>query len=110
MKRMKTKDVFVASFHELSTHKPVDQITVGEICTNCEYSTTTFYRHFTDKYDLIAYDYTSHIASFMKKINNEYSWRETMQEAAIMVTHDERILDLFDTVYEMEDGHLKKRQ
>lgn len=29
-----------------------------------------------------------------------------MQEAAIMVTHDERILDLFDTVYEMEDGHL----
>lgn len=33
-----------------------------------------------------------------------------MQEAAIIVTHDERILDLFDTVYEMEDGHLKKRQ
>ena len=31
-------------------------------------------------------------------------------KAAIMVTHDERILDLFDTVYEMEDGHLKKRQ
>lgn len=46
----------------------------------------------------------------MKKINDEYSWREAMQEAAIMVTHDERILDLFDTVYEMEDGHLKKRQ
>ena len=31
-------------------------------------------------------------------------------KAAIMVTHAERILDLFDTVYEMEDGHLKKRQ
>lgn len=92
MKRMKTKDVFVASFHEWSTHKPVDQITVGEICTNCEYSTTTFYRHFTDKYDLIAYDYTSHIASFMKKINNEYSWREAMQEGVAYLSSQEAYL------------------
>lgn len=30
------------------------------------------------------------------------------KKAAVMVTHDERVLDLADTVYRMEDGKLKK--
>ncbi len=29
-------------------------------------------------------------------------------KAAVMVTHDERVLDLVDTVYRMEDGRLKR--
>lgn len=28
-------------------------------------------------------------------------------KAAIMVTHDERVLDLVDKIYRMEDGKLK---
>ncbi|WP_125981889.1 ABC transporter ATP-binding protein [Loigolactobacillus iwatensis] len=31
------------------------------------------------------------------------------QKAAVMVTHDERVLDLVDTVYQIEDGVLKKK-
>jgi putative ABC transport system permease protein len=30
------------------------------------------------------------------------------KKAAIMVTHDQRVLDLADTVYQMEDGKLRK--
>lgn len=30
------------------------------------------------------------------------------KKAAIMVTHDERVLDLVDTIYHLEDGRLKK--
>lgn len=31
-------------------------------------------------------------------------------KAAVMVTHDERVLDLVDTIWEIEDGKLKKVQ
>ncbi len=31
-------------------------------------------------------------------------------KAAIMVTHDQRVLDLADTVYRMEDGQLVKER
>jgi putative ABC transport system ATP-binding protein len=30
--------------------------------------------------------------------------------AVIVVTHDHRALDVFDTVYEMEDGMIQKRE
>ncbi|WP_373852503.1 hypothetical protein [Listeria fleischmannii] len=33
---------------------------------------------------------------------------EGTERAAIMVTHDERMLDLCDHVYRMEDGRLTK--
>lgn len=30
--------------------------------------------------------------------------------AVIVVTHDHRALDVFDTIYEMEDGMIKRRE
>jgi putative ABC transport system ATP-binding protein len=30
--------------------------------------------------------------------------------AVIVVTHDHRALDIFDTIYEMEDGMIKRRE
>ena len=36
------------------TKKSIDKITVKDITENCGYSSATFYRHFKDKYDLIA--------------------------------------------------------
>ena len=31
-------------------------------------------------------------------------------KAAVMVTHDERVLDLVDKVYKMEDGTLREQR
>ncbi|MBQ3273942.1 MAG: helix-turn-helix transcriptional regulator, partial [Christensenellaceae bacterium] len=58
MKRQTAKDILVASFRELAEKRTIDKITIKEITVNCGYSPATFYRHFNDKYDLIAWDYT----------------------------------------------------
>ena len=57
MKRKTTKEILAESFRELAENRPVDKITIQEIVDNCDYSPATFYRHFKDKYDMIAWDY-----------------------------------------------------
>ena len=54
MKQMTAREVLAESFRELAMEKSIERITVREIAENCEYSSATFYRHFRDKYDLIA--------------------------------------------------------
>lgn len=56
MQRKSTKEILVESFMELSRKKDVNKITIQEIVDNCQYSPATFYRHFSDKYDLIAWE------------------------------------------------------
>ena len=48
---MTVKEIMAASFRELARKRPIDKITVKEIAANCDYSQTTFYRQFKDKYD-----------------------------------------------------------
>lgn len=55
MKRKTTKDFLAESFVELVEKRPVTKITITDITDNCEYSQPTFYNHFKDKYDLIAW-------------------------------------------------------
>lgn len=69
MKRKTAKEILAESFREISEKKPVGKITVLDITENCGYSTTTFYRHFKDKYDLMAWEYTGRI----EKIMDDYS-------------------------------------
>ena len=71
MKRKTTKEILAESFRELAEGKSVDKITVQEIVNNCDYSTATFYRHFKDKYDLIAWDYARKTAAIMGRINGK---------------------------------------
>ena len=56
---------------ELAAKRTVDKITVRDIVDNCGYSTATFYRQFKDKYDLVAWYYTSGIAEVMDKIGED---------------------------------------
>ena len=83
MKRKTTKEILAESFRELAESKSVDKITVQEIVDNCDYSTATFYRHFKDKYDLIAWDYARKTAEIMGRINGkDYSWAQTLRDDA----------------------------
>lgn len=54
MKRQTTKEILAASFREFATKKTVDKITIQDIADESGYSPATFYRHFSDKFDLIA--------------------------------------------------------
>ncbi|MBO5495003.1 MAG: TetR/AcrR family transcriptional regulator C-terminal domain-containing protein [Eubacterium sp.] len=83
MKRMTTKEILAASFREIAERKNIEKITVKDIVENCGYSPATFYRHFRDKYDLIAWDYVQESAVIMGKIGGDYHWRETLLDGAV---------------------------
>lgn len=50
-----SKELLAESALEMISKYPVDKISVLEIARNCNVSTRTFYNHFRDKYDLIAW-------------------------------------------------------
>ena len=75
MKRKTTKDILAESFQELALKKNVEKITVKEIADNCQLSTTTFYRLFKDKYDLIIWDYLKTINEIIdNNVRDGYPW------------------------------------
>ena len=59
--RQTTKEVLAASIMELAKTKSVDKISVKEIVKNCGLTATTFYNHFQDKYQLLAWIYNRNI-------------------------------------------------
>lgn len=58
MKKDITKKHIVHSFNELLNETPFENITIEDIIKKSELSRSTFYRHFSDKYDVIHYDYS----------------------------------------------------
>ena len=50
-----TKQWIADRMRELMKHKPIDKIRVTEICQAAEIRRPTFYYHFQDKYDLVAW-------------------------------------------------------
>ena len=83
MKRMTAKELLAESFRELAKTKKINKITVKDITENCGYSVATFYRHFNDKYDLIAWAYLRDVEEIMKKVEyNEASWKQALTSAA----------------------------
>ena len=67
MRKMTTKEIFAESFREIAERKNVGKITIGDIAANCEMSSATFYRHFRDKYDLIAWIYGQECDEIMQR-------------------------------------------
>ena len=85
MKRKTAREILAESFRELAESKPVDKITVPNIVENCGYSKTTFYRLFKDKYDLMAWDYTTRHQEIMVRTEKaDYEWKTTLLEAAFL--------------------------
>lgn len=83
LKRKTAKQILAESFYELAEEKSVDKITVTDITENCGYSTTTFYRHFKDKYDLMVWGYTHMLEEIMNRVGpGGSSWRQACLECA----------------------------
>lgn len=64
--RQTTKAFLAESLKELSKFKTVDKITIKELTQNCGLTPPTFYNHFHDKYELMAWIYNQKIAESMK--------------------------------------------
>ena len=48
-----TKKVLAYALKNLMETRPLNKITVGDICEACDMNRKSFYYHFQDKYDLV---------------------------------------------------------
>lgn len=74
-----TKELLAESLRELAAKKPIDKITVTSIAENCAMTPQTFYNHFADKYDLIAWIYNTDLQAALRRGREAgRGWRETL--------------------------------
>lgn len=50
---MNARKYFLQAAHELCCLRPIERITLKEICENAEVSKQTVYRYYRDKYELV---------------------------------------------------------
>ena len=53
-----TKKLLAQSLRELMRKRPLNRITVGDICQLCDMNRKSFYYHFHDKYELVNWIFT----------------------------------------------------
>ena len=76
--RQATKDIFANSIMKLAKTKPVDTIRVREITKHCGLTSTTFYRHFQDKYQLLAWIYNRNIEELLADAQSAINWKAAL--------------------------------
>ena len=78
MKRKTTEVVLAESFQEVAAKKAVNRITIKDIVSNCGLSSTTFYRYYRDKEDLIAWIYKRNCRAILERLKDSPCWWEEM--------------------------------
>lgn len=63
----KAKEIFAEEIEHEAASKSISDITVSDICKACEATRQSFYYHFHDKYDLIAWIYMQDFAFSIEK-------------------------------------------
>lgn len=83
---------FTKGLLELLQKKPLEEITVGELCERVHYPRSTFYNYFEDIYALM-----------------DYCWQAISEQMKITefqdIAHDRRTLLLFNRAYDYMDAH-----
>ena len=51
------KEALADSLRDLLKHEAIEKVTVDQICQGAKVHRSTFYRYFTDKYDLMYYSF-----------------------------------------------------
>jgi AcrR family transcriptional regulator len=87
-----TKKMLAYALVELLKTKPLNKITIADITSKCEINRMTFYYHFKDIYDLIAWVFVE--KKFVELELNEQGidWRATIRKFMDNVRRDELII------------------
>lgn len=88
VKRQTTKDLLAASLRELTEKMPFERITIKDIVQNCGVSSTTFYHHFSDKYQLVEWIYQNDSGQFVDQISDSYTWKDAALHT-VLTFHNE---------------------
>ena len=74
--RESTRYAFAGALKTLIATKPLDKIRVTELCEMCGAERPTFYYHFRDKYDLIAWIYLKDLEQSVKDNNGVHNQQQ----------------------------------
>lgn len=85
-----TKDLLAESLKDLAQTKSVDKITIKELTRNCGLTAPTFYNHFRDKYELMAWIYNQRIESSLKNFGNGSSFEDVICKWMDIIREDEK--------------------
>lgn len=84
-----TKALLAESLKELSRNKAVNKITIKELTTNCGLTPPTFYNHFRDKYELMAWIYNQKVESSLKNFGVTDSFEDIICRWLEIILEDE---------------------
>ena len=85
----RTKSLLAESLRQLAKFKPVDKITIKELTQNCGLTSPTFYNHFRDKYDLMAWIYNQRVEESMKNFGDGDSFEDVIRKWMEIILEDE---------------------
>ncbi len=77
-----TKELIRSVFIEMLNEKPLKEITIKDIVTECDINRNTFYYHYADIYDLLSEIFQNELEVVMEEYNNSTSWEEAFLFAA----------------------------
>ena len=84
-----TKALLAESLKELSKFKPVDKITIKELTKNCGLTSPTFYNHFRDKYELMAWIYNRQVEASLENFGRDDSFEDVICKWMEILLEDE---------------------
>ena len=72
-----------------SINRPIDELSVNDICAACDISRQTFYRHFRSKYDVFPWLLRTAYEMYADEIGRTLSWSEGYESTFAML-YDEK--------------------
>ncbi|MBN1045598.1 TetR family transcriptional regulator [Clostridium botulinum] len=73
-----TKELFATSLKKYMKRKPLNKITIQEISQDCGLNRRTFYRHFSDIYDLVGWIYQTEIENHISQYIDFPHWKDAL--------------------------------
>ncbi len=86
--RQTTKEMLAASLKELAKAKSVEVVSVREIVNNSGLTSTTFYNHFRNKYELMAWIYDMRLYPYFGELFTKYSWQDAIRQFSLILLED----------------------
>ena len=98
-----TRKAIVQTFLHILKNKPLDRITVKDICEQCEINRNTFYYYFRDIYDVLEAIFEDEVRLVMDEAKEGMTFHDAYARAAsIILNNREAIIH----IYASENGRL----
>lgn len=105
-----TRNVIKESFITLLQQKPIQKITVKEICERAEINRATFYAHYHDAFDLLAQIENALFANMMSQVSLDQHYPEPNQVTTAIFKVIEQNADLCKVLFsENQDRRFLRR-